>query len=301
MSDQPLIDWTDDLLRVVEDLGGLPRPGFRARLKAELERRARMGTVATRQPGLETGLRTVTPYLIVQDAPALLDFVARVFDADERLRGIGSAGGIHAEVRIGDSTLMMGGGGPGLAWRGESSPAALHIYVPDVDAVYERALEAGAEVMNRPEDTEHGERVGSLVDPGGNRWYVATWRGAHHVQEGLQTVNVFLHPPRAEPMLRFLERAFDAERVEHHATPQGVVVHAKVDVGDTRLELSEAHGAYQPLPATFYLSVADADETYRRAVEAGAAGIAAPANLPYGRVGTVKDVFGHTWYVSGPM
>src|SRR5438270_10798516 len=86
------------------------------------------------------GFHTVTPYLMVQEAAQLIDFVKQAFGATELMRTTGSAGGIHAEVRIGDSVVMIGGGG---AWSGEAMPAAIHLYMDDVDAVYKRALQAG--------------------------------------------------------------------------------------------------------------------------------------------------------------
>ena len=73
--------------------------------------------------------------LIVSDVPKLVDFLKRVFDAEEISRSTGgSGGGIHSEVRIGNSMLMIGGGGPGLSWKGVPAPTAFHVYVRDVDA-----------------------------------------------------------------------------------------------------------------------------------------------------------------------
>ena len=85
------------------------------------------------------GYHTVTPYLMVKEAPQLIDFVKQAFGAVETFRTTGSAGGIHAEVRIGDSMVMIGG-----AWQGKSMPAAIYLYVNDVDTVYKQALQAGA-------------------------------------------------------------------------------------------------------------------------------------------------------------
>ncbi|MGH7486295.1 MAG: VOC family protein, partial [bacterium] len=98
------------------------------------------------------GYRTVTTYLVAQDADKLIDFVKKTFNAVENFRSIGSAGGYHCEVRVGDSMLMIGGGGPGLAWRGNPIPSAFHIYVPDCDATYARALEAGGTSIDKPVD-----------------------------------------------------------------------------------------------------------------------------------------------------
>ena len=78
------------------------------------------------------GYHTVTPYLMVQEAAQLIDFVKQAFAATETFRTIGSAGGIHAEVRLGDSMVMIGGGG---AWQGEPMSAAIYLYMDDVDAV----------------------------------------------------------------------------------------------------------------------------------------------------------------------
>jgi PhnB protein len=245
------------------------------------------------------GFHTVTPYIIVQDAPALIDFVTRTFDADERSRDVGSAGGVHAEVRIGDSRVMIGGGAPELAWRGEPLPSAFHVYVKDTDAVFERAVQAGATVIGAPADMEYGERSAGVKDASGNVWYIATAKGASYVPEGLHTVNVYLHPHRAAPVIAFMTRAFGADRVEKYASPDGVIHHASVHIGDSVIEMGEAHGPYQPMPTMFYLYVPNADAAYHRAMEAGATSISAPADQPYGdRSAGVKDVFGNQWYIA---
>lgn len=117
------------------------------------------------------GFHTVTPYLIVQEAENLVEFVKRVFGATELYRGTGSAGGLHAEVRIGDSMVMIGGGG---AWRGEPALATLYLYLDEVDTVYAQALKAGATSINEPADQPYGDRLAGVKDPYGNVWYIAT-------------------------------------------------------------------------------------------------------------------------------
>jgi PhnB protein len=244
------------------------------------------------------GFHTVTPYLVVHDAPALIEFVQRVFDAEETSRAVGTAGGVHAEVQIGDSRLMIGGGAPNLSWRGAAWPTALHVYVKDADAAFARAVEAGASVIEGPMDRAYGERSAGVKDPSGNTWYIATSKGAHYVPEGLHTVNAYLHPLRAEPVIAFLKRGFGAD-VEKHASPDGVIHHAKVRIGDSTIEMGEAHGPYQPMPTQFYLYVPNADAAYRRALEAGATSVREPADQPYGdRNAGVKDVFGNQWFVA---
>ena len=245
------------------------------------------------------GFRTVTPYMIAENGPALLDFAKQAFGAEEMFRAVGTAGGLHGEVRIGDSMLMMGGGIPGREFRATANTHALHLYVPDCDAVYERALRAGATSIGEPRDQEYGERSVGVQDPAGNFWYIATHQGESYRPEGLNDVNVYMHPLRAEPVINFLKRAFGAQELGKYASPDGVVHHAEIRVGDSVVEMGEAHGKYPPMPTMFYVYVPDCDAVYERALKAGATSIAEPVDHPYGdRSGGVKDAFGNQWYIA---
>lgn len=115
------------------------------------------------------GFHTVTPYLCVKGAAELVDFVKDVFGATELLRTIGSAGGMHAEVKIGDSIIMIGG----YPTMPEENPAAIYLYVDNVDELYERALNAGATSITPPQDQPYGDRNAGVKDPFGNVWYIA--------------------------------------------------------------------------------------------------------------------------------
>jgi PhnB protein len=284
-------------IEVIRDLRDLPRPNFKARLKAGLERRITMASAAAKP--VPEGFRTVTPYLIAADGPALIEFAKRVFGAEERFRDVGSAGGVHAEVRIGDSMLMMGGGIPGREFRATASPQALHAYVTDTDAVYQKALDAGATSIGAPQDHDYGERGAGVKDAFGNYWYIATHKGESYVPKGLNNVNAYLHPVKAEPVIDFLKHAFGGEEIAKYASPDGVVYHAQVRIGDSVVEMGEAHGVYQPLPSTFYLYVNDVDALYDRALKAGATSLNAPADQPWGdRAAGAKDPFGNTWYMA---
>jgi len=269
---------------------------------AEMHRR--FDAMQARQPKpavdpIRKGFRTITPYMIAADGPALLDFAIKAFGAEEKFRGIGSAGGLHGEVKIGDSMLMIGGGIPGKEFRSTPSTVALHVYVKDTDAVYKQALAAGATSIHEPAEMEYGERSAGLKDPAGNFWYVATHHGTSYIPEGLNDVNVYMHPLRAEPVITFLQRAFGAHDVEKYASPDGVVHHAKLRVGNSVLEMGEAHGPYQPTASVLYLYVPDVDAAYTRALAAGASSMFEPADQPYGdRNAGVKDAFGNTWYLA---
>lgn len=245
------------------------------------------------------GYRTLTQYLVVQDAPALVEFATRAFGARENFHATGSAGGMHADVQLGDSHLMIGGGGPGYAWKGDSKLGAFHVYVPDCDAVYRRALAAGATSLDEPADQSYGERSASVRDAEGNHWYIATFKGPNYKWEGAPDVQPCLHPLRAEPVLNFMKRAFGAQELSRHASPDGVIRHVTVKIGDSHLEMGEAHGKYQPMQSMFYLYVPNVDAVYRRALAAGAASISAPADQPYGeRSAGVRDPFGNEWYLA---
>ena len=248
------------------------------------------------------GLRTVTPYLTAKDGPALVEFAKQAFAADVLLQSTGSRGGVHTEIRIGDSVLMMSGGIPGKQFRATPNTQALHIYVKNSDAVYEKALAAGGTSIAEPRDQEYGERSGTVKDPAGNYWYIATHKGESYIPKGLHSVNPYLHPLRAEPLISFLKRAFRAEELAKYASPDGVVHHAQIAVGDSVIEMGEAHGKYQPMSAMFYLYVPNVDAVHRQAIAAGATSIQEPADQPYGdRNAGVKDVFGNTWYIASPI
>lgn len=244
------------------------------------------------------GYRTVTPYIVASDGAAMIEFAKKAFSVEETFRSIGSAGGIHAEVRLGDSMLMMGGGIPGKPFKATPATVALHVYVPDIDAVYRRAIDAGGISIDAPQDHEYGERGASVQDPFGNYWYIATYKGPNYKWEGAPDVQPYLHPLRAEPVMSFLKRAFGAVELGKHASPDGVIHHATLKIGDSHLEMGEAHGKYQPMNSMFYLYVPDVDAVYRRALSAGAKSSQAPADQPYGdRNSAVIDPFGNTWYI----
>jgi uncharacterized glyoxalase superfamily protein PhnB len=245
---------------------------------------------------IRPGYRMVTPYLVAQDADAVINFVKKTFGGEEIFRAVGSAGGYHCEVRVADSMLMIGGGGEGVAWKGDSVLGAFHVYVRDCDATYQLALEAGGKSLAEPTDQEYGERSASVIDAAGNHWYIATFKKTGYKSEGAPTIQPYLHPLRAEPVVNFLKRAFGAEEMGRYASPDGVVHHTTLKIGDSQLEMGEAHGPYQPMKCMFYLYVPKVDDVYRRALAAGAKPMHEPADQPYGdRVGAVTDIFGNQW------
>jgi uncharacterized glyoxalase superfamily protein PhnB len=118
----------------------------------------------------------VTPYLYYEDVPAALEWLARAFGFHESLRLHGPDGKVsHAEMRVADGLVMMGC--PAPQYRNPKHVGhvtqALHIYVDDVDAHYERAKKAGAKILASPEDQFYGDRRYAAEDPEGHHWYFA--------------------------------------------------------------------------------------------------------------------------------
>ena len=125
------------------------------------------------------GYRTATPYLIVKGAAEAIEFYKRAFGATETLRMADPQGKIHhAEIRIGDSMIMLADEQPAMGYRsprsiGGSSVSFL-LYLEDVDAVFERAVKAGAKAQQPVKNQFYGDRSGTLEDPFGHVWTVAT-------------------------------------------------------------------------------------------------------------------------------
>jgi len=124
------------------------------------------------------GYHSVTPYLIIDDAAAAIDFYARAFGAEEVLRLPMGDRIAHAEVKIGDSHVMLADEFPDMGFLGPKArggaTASFMVYVRDVDAAFARALEQGAIQERAVEDQFWGDRAGTLVDPFGHRWTIAT-------------------------------------------------------------------------------------------------------------------------------
>jgi len=240
--------------------------------------------------------RTVTPYITVHKPAELIDFVTHAFGAIEHFRATGSAGGMHAELSIGDSVVMIGG-----AEHIEPSPTAIHLYVPDVDQKYERALKAGAKSLMPVSDQPYGERSGAVEDVHGNRWYIATtFVPLQTIAQDLHTVTVYFHPIGAQRFIDFVTNAFGGKELMRHAKGD-MIMHAKVQIGDSVIELGEARYPTQPLPSAIYLYVDDVDATYEQALNAGGISMLEPTDQPYGdRSAWVKDPFDNVWYNAAP-
>lgn len=125
------------------------------------------------------GYPAVSPYLCVNDAAAAIEFYTKVFGATERMRMPAPEGRIgHAELQIGDSVVMLADEFPEMGARSPrtigGSPVIVSVYVKDVDAVFDRAIAAGAKALRPVENQFYGDRAGQFEDPFGHKWSIAT-------------------------------------------------------------------------------------------------------------------------------
>ena len=135
--------------------------------------------MTTKAKPVPEGYHTVSPYLVIKNAGAAIDFYKKAFGAKERGRMPGPDGRImHAEIQIGDSVIMICEEMPEYGNRSPQtlggSPVSLFLYVPDVDAQFQQAVSAGAKVDMPVADQFWGDRYGKLTDPYGHQWSMAT-------------------------------------------------------------------------------------------------------------------------------
>jgi PhnB protein len=283
------------LARVAADLRHYPSREFTARLRAQLERRITM-TTATASPltaghSMREGFTMVTPYVWVPDR-GFADFLVRAFDAVETLVTDNPGHGIHRELRIGSSMIMLGETGdqkPGL-----SRPVAFHVFVDDVDATFARAIAAGATSLGEPADRPYGERSGFISDPYGNRWFIATPLGPESFGHALRTVTPYLHAHDVDRYMDFLARAFGAVQEARHESSPGVIPYARMRFGEAAVEF----GTSDPMPGAYFLYVDDPDAVYEQALAAGANSLSAPVDRRGGRIAFVEDPVGNHWYIA---
>jgi len=117
------------------------------------------------------GFHTVTPYLVVSDPALLIDFLKAAFDAEEIERSVEASGRVaHAQVRVGNSMVMMGG----ATEKHPPQPSMLYLYVRDTEATYRTAVQAGGESLMKPTLQFYGDLNAAVLDPCGNQWWIAT-------------------------------------------------------------------------------------------------------------------------------
>jgi PhnB protein len=298
MAKQTPSEQLDRIVEVMEGLRDLPRPEFKARLRADLERRTSMASA----PGpavspVRAGFHTVTPYLIISGAARWIDFVKQAFDAEERFRvqAPGTETIMHAEAKIGDSMVELADANPQFP----AMPATLVLRVTDPDTVYDRAVAAGATPFQPVEDHDYGTRAGTVRDASGNYLHIFTPLPGNRIFENFRSVTLHLNPLKSQPLIEFLQEAFDGQEIYRAQSPDGVVHHAQVKIGDSVIGMGDAHGPFPAMPCTLHLYVPDTDKVYEDALRAGATSIQPPTDQAYGdRSAGVLDPFGNRWFIA---
>ena len=135
--------------------------------------------MATKVKPIPDGYHTATPYLILKDAAQAIDFYKRAFGAAELMRMPGPGGKIgHAEIKIGDSPIMLADEFPDMGHKGPralgGSPVSIMLYVNDSDATVAQAVSAGAKLAKPVQDQFYGDRSGTIEDPFGHVWHIST-------------------------------------------------------------------------------------------------------------------------------
>jgi len=279
-------------------------------------------------------MHSITPYLHPKGAPAVIDFLKRAFNAEEIERHQDREGTVHhAKIRVGDSVIAMGEAhGPY-----QPMPPALHLYVPDTDAVYKRALEAGASSIDEPVDQAYGDRYAGVKDPFGNIWYIATHLRDFTIAAEPSTSEVaqsqapmddphrrpgtimpFMFNDNPEQAFELYRKIFGAREVHRVTQPNGKPSHIQMAIGQTHLMLDDAtapHAAeyrakgfagtprdFGGTPLHLYIYVDDADAAFKRAIASGAKLVDPMEDKDWGdRCGGVQDPFGHIWYIAMPL
>jgi PhnB protein len=271
-----------------------------AEMQKRIDALMKQGASPTASPAVKPipeGFHTLTQYLAVNGAAKLIDFFKEAFGAVEAFR-VNRAGGrsiMHAQLRIGDSILELADATEEFGARA----VANILHVDDVDAVYQRALKAGATSLSAPREQSYGDREAGVKDPAGNQWYLTAIRKTGHRTGDTRAILPHLSLVRAVEFVEFTKRAFGAEEAFMHKAPDGKVIHARLRIGDSILALGEASDERAAIPAALHMYVLNVDAVYAAAVREGVKVLRPLRDEPYGdRAASLQDAFGNWWFPS---
>jgi PhnB protein len=246
-------------------------------------------------PYLRKGFRTLTPYLLVPGAAKVIDFLKETFGGEEIFRvprGPESNLIMHAEVRVLGSIVELADATEEFKPR----ESVNIVYVPDVDAAYERAIHAGGTSVYAPLDQVYGDRDAVVKDPGGSMWCISSRGEGEHITANTPSLVPIFSVRNAARYVDFIKQAFGANEAFMHKSADGEVIHCRLQIGDSILAGGEAHGERQPSPFLLHMYVPDTEAVYAKALSAGATTIRGLEDAPYGdRTATVQDPFGNLW------
>ena len=242
------------------------------------------------------GYHTVTPGLSVTGSVALLQFLERAFNArigEVHKNADGTIG--HGEIHIGDSLIEVSEGRP--EW--PARPCSLHYYVPDTDAVYHRAIAAGAVSLTAPENAPYGDRAAGVRDPSGNNWFIATRLEGPAIPNGFHSITPYVITRHAGSVMDLARLAFGAVERMRVPAENGGIMHAEMELHGSIIEFSDGSAQWPPRPCNLHVYVEDVDATYRKAIDAWASSLYGPKHQPYGdREAGVTDAGGNQWFIA---
>lgn len=242
------------------------------------------------------GYRALTPGMSAVGTPRLVQFIERAFGGvagDCTTNADGTIG--HGTIQIGDSILEVSEARP--EW--PARRCAIHLYSPDTDALFHRAVEAGAKILLPLENASYGDRAAAVEDPAGNHWYLATRLKDGPIPKGFHSLTPYVLARGADAVIGLMKSAFGA--IEHTRVDKedGSVMHAELQIDDSMIEISDGGGQWTPMPCALHLYVPDADAAYARAIAAGATSIYEPKDMFYGdHEAGVQDSAGNHWYIA---
>ena len=245
-----------DFEQIIQALEGAPSEAFRQRLRTQLMAAARVKISESKEeetnmtpkmvPYVREGMHTVNPYLVVHGAVGAAGLCHACVRTARSGCGWPTSRGSFATPKSGSATWCCELADANETLRRQTMP--LHVYVEDVDEVYRKALqEPGTTSLYAPVDQDYGDREASVRDASGTTWYIATHKDGRHQREGLWKVTPYLHVKGSADLVVFLQSALGAETIEMAAAPDGSVAHCKMRIGDSVVELSEAHGEWGPV------------------------------------------------------
>jgi PhnB protein len=242
------------------------------------------------------GYRAITPGMSAVGTPRLIEFLERAFGAtleDCTRNPDGSIG--HGAIQIGDSLVEIGEAKP--EW--PARPCAIHLYSPDTDTLFQRAVEAGARILLPLENASYGDRAAAVQDPAGNHWYLAMRLENGPIPRGFHTLTPYVLTRGADAVMDFMKSTFGATQHMRVEKEDGSVMHAEMQIDDSMIELADGGGQWPPMPCALHVYVPDSDSVYSRAIAAGATSLYEPKDMFYGdREGGIQDSGGNHWYIA---
>ena len=243
------------------------------------------------------GFRSLTQYLILENASGFVKFIEGAFGATEKFLMRDNDGVIrHAEAYLGESIIEFAE----AAGQWKAMPSGLHYYVKNSDEVYAQALQSGGACLYEPANRDYGDREAGVRDPFGNFWFISTHAaGSNYRPENLQDLNTYFSVKDSARFLDFLQSALAAEVLENNAGKDGSIAHAKVRIGNTVVELSEGRAPWGPRAVAHHYYVENCDEVFARALREGGKELQPMTDQFYGdRSGSVLDAWGNHWYIA---